>query len=219
VADLPARPLREETDRVRDIWQRFAPRYDRQIRFFERILFEGGRDWVCSRARGAVLEIGIGTGRNLPFYPADLRVTGIDLSPETLQFARRRADTLGRSVDLRVGDAQALDFEPGSFDTVVFTLTMCSVPDHHRALSEAARVLRPRGRLIMLEHVRSPAPAVRLGQRLLNPLSVRFIADHLLREPLPTVTGLGLEVVELERLKWGIVERLLAVKPETGTSS
>ena len=219
MADLPARPLREETDRVRDIWQRFAPRYDRQIRFFERILFEGGRDWVCSRARGAVLEIGIGTGRNLPFYPADLRVTGIDLSPETLQFARRRADTLGRSVDLRVGDAQALDFEPGSFDTVVFTLTMCSVPDHHRALSEAARVLRPRGRLIMLEHVRSPAPAVRLGQRLLNPLSVRFIADHLLREPLPTVTGLGLEVVELERLKWGIVERLLAVKPETGTSS
>lgn len=89
MAELPAGPLREETDRVRDIWQGYAPRYDRQIRFFERILFEGGRQWVCSRARGAVLEIGIGTGRNLPFYPADLPVTGIDLSPETLQFARR----------------------------------------------------------------------------------------------------------------------------------
>jgi ubiquinone/menaquinone biosynthesis C-methylase UbiE len=209
-----APPLREETDRVRDIWRRFAPRYDRQIRFFERFLFEGGREWVCSRARGAVLEIGIGTGHNLRFYPPDVRVTGVDLSPETLDFARRRAGTLGRSVDLRVGDAQALDFEAGSFDTVVSTLTMCSVPDHHRALLEAARVLRPGGRLIMLEHVRSPAPAVRLGQRLLNPLSVRFVADHLLREPLYAVSRLGLDVVELERLKWGIVERLRAVKPE-----
>jgi ubiquinone/menaquinone biosynthesis C-methylase UbiE len=146
-------------------------------------------------------------------------VTGVDLSPETLELARRRAGTLGRSVDLRVGDAHALDFEAGSFDTVVSTLTMCSVPDHHRALSEAARVLRPGGRLIMLEDVRSPAPAVRLGQRLLNPLSVRFVADHLLREPLHTVRRLGFEVVELERLKWGIVERLLAVKRETEKSS
>jgi ubiquinone/menaquinone biosynthesis C-methylase UbiE len=219
VAEPVAPPLREETDRVRDIWQRFAPRYDRQIRFFERFLFEGGRDWVCSRARGAVLEIGVGTGRNLPFYPAEVRVTGVDLSPETLLFARRRADRLGRSVDLRVGDAQALDFQTGSVDTVVSTLTMCSIPDHHRALSEAARVLRPGGQLIMLEHVRSPAPAVRLGQRLLNPLSVRFVADHLLREPLHPVRALGFEVVELERLKWGIVERLLAVKPETGKGS
>lgn len=183
--------LREETDRVRDIWRRFAPRYDRQIRFFERILFEGGRGWVCSRTRGAVLEIGIGTGRNLRFYPPDVRVTVVDLSPETLQFARRRAGMLGRSVDIQVADGQALDFETGSFDTVVSTLTMCSVPGHHRALSEVARVLRPGGRLIMLEHVRSPAPAVRLGQRLLNPLSVRFVADHLLREPRMRSGGWG----------------------------
>jgi ubiquinone/menaquinone biosynthesis C-methylase UbiE len=219
VGEHAARRLRDETDRVREIWERFAPRYDRQIRFFERILFEGGREWVCSRARRDVLELGIGTGRNLPFYPADARLTGIDLSPATLEVARRRTEKVKRSVDLRVGDAQSLDFEDGAFDTVVSTLTMCSVPDHHRALSEAARVLRPGGRLIMLEHVRSPAAAVRLGQRLLNPLSVRFVADHLLREPLHTVRRLGFEVVELERLKWGIVERLLAVKPETGKGS
>jgi SAM-dependent methyltransferase len=219
VSEPLAPPLREETDRVRDIWRRFAPQYDRQIRFFERFLFEGGREWVCSRARGAVLEIGIGTGRNLRFYPPYVRVTAVDLSPEALEFARRRAGMLGRSVDIQVADAQALDFETGSFDTVVSTLTMCSVPDHHRALSEAARVIRPGGQLIMLEHVRSPGPAVRLGQRLLNPLSVRFVADHLLREPLHAIRRLGLQVVELERLKWGIVERLRAVKPETGKSS
>jgi ubiquinone/menaquinone biosynthesis C-methylase UbiE len=219
VGEQPASRLRDETERVREIWERFAPRYDRQIRLFERLLFEGGREWVCSRAWGAVLELGIGTGRNLPFYPADVRVTGIDLSPATLELARRRAQRLERSVDLRVGDAQSLDFEDAAFDTVVSTLTMCSVPDHHRALSEAARVLRPGGRLTMLEHVRSPAAAVRLGQRLLNPLAVRFVADHLLREPLHTARAQGFEVVELKRLKWGIVERLLAVKPETGKGS
>jgi hypothetical protein len=80
--------------------------------------------------------------------------------PGHLEVARRRTEKLGRSVDLRVGDAQSLDFEDGTFDTVVSTLTMCSVPDHHRALSEAARVLRPGGRPIMLEHVRSPSATV-----------------------------------------------------------
>jgi ubiquinone/menaquinone biosynthesis C-methylase UbiE len=214
VGEHPASRLPDETERVREIWERFAPRYDRQIRFFERLLFEGGREWVCGRARGDVLELGIGTGRNIPFYPGEVRLTGIDLSPATLEVARRRTEKVGRGADLRVGDAQSLDFEDGAFDTVVSTLTMCSVPDHHRALSEAARLLRPGGRLVMLEHVRSPVVAVRWGQRLLNPLSVRFVADHLLREPLDAIKGLGLEVVKLERLRWGIVERMLAVKPE-----
>lgn len=202
-----------ETERVRDIWAKFAPRYDRQIAFFERILFGGAREWACSRATGDVLEVGIGTGRNLKHYPRGVRVTGVDLSPEMLAIARRRAAVLERDVDLRVADAESLDIPDESFDTVVSTLTMCSIPDHRAALAEARRVLRPGGRLVMVEHVRSPSAAVRVGQRLLNPMAVRFAADHLLREPLGDVRRLALEVLELERLKWGIVERLLARKP------
>jgi ubiquinone/menaquinone biosynthesis C-methylase UbiE len=202
-----------ETDRVREIWAKFAPRYDRQIAFFERILFGGARAWACSRVRGDVLEVGIGTGRNLEHYPRGVRLTGVDLSPEMLAIARRRSHSLEREVDLLVADAESLEFPDGSFDTVVSTLTMCSIPDHRAALAEARRVLRPGGRLVMVEHVRSPAAGVRLGQRVLNPLAVRFAADHLLREPLRDVRRLGLEVLELERLKWGIVERLIARKP------
>jgi SAM-dependent methyltransferase len=97
-----------ESERVRLIWERLAPRYDRKVRGPERLLFEGGREWVCSRARGDVLEISIGTGRNLPFYGPDVRLTGIDVSAAMLGFARRRAEGLGRAADLRVDDAQAL---------------------------------------------------------------------------------------------------------------
>jgi ubiquinone/menaquinone biosynthesis C-methylase UbiE len=201
-----------ETERVRRIQDKTAPRYDRQISFFERILFGGGREWVCSQAEGEVLEIAAGTARNLPFYPADVRITAIELSPEMLAIARRRAEEVGRPADLRLGDAQALDLPDESFDTVVCTLGLCTIPDHRRAVSEAGRVLRPGGRLLLLEHVRSPAPIVRAAQRLLEPLTVRFEGDHLLREPLDALAAEGFEVERLERSKWGIVERVAARK-------
>ena len=173
----------DETERVRRFYQRVARRYDRSIRIFEKLLFGDGRRWVCSRARGDVLEIAVGTGRNLKYYPADVRLTGLELSPAMLAIARRRADRLGRQVDLRPGDAQALDLPDASFDTVISTLSLCSIPDDRRAVAEARRMLRPGGRLLLLEHVRSPLTPVRLAQRLPDPLAVRFEGDHLLRDP------------------------------------
>jgi ubiquinone/menaquinone biosynthesis C-methylase UbiE len=148
----------------------------------------------------------------LPFYSADVRITAVELSPEMLAIARRRAEEVGRPAELRLGDAQALDLPDESFDTVVCTLGLCTIPDHRRAVSEAGRVLRPGGRLLLLEHVRSPAPIVRAAQRLLEPLTVRFEGDHLLREPLDALAAEGFEVERLERSKWGIVERVAARK-------
>ncbi len=201
-----------ETERARRIYDRNAKRYDRQIGFFERILFGGGREWACSRASGDTLEIAFGTALNLPFYPADVRLTGVELSPEMVAIARRRQAELGREADLRIGDAQSLEFADECFDTVVSTLTLCTIPDPGRAIAEAFRVLRPGGRFVCLEHVRSPVPAVRAGQRLLEPLAVRFEADHLLREPLDYLRLAGFAIEELERSKWGIVERVSARK-------
>ncbi len=130
-----------------------------------------------------------------------------------LSVARERARTLGREIDLRIGDAQALDFPDEHFDTVVSTLSLCSIPDPRRAVAEAKRVLRPGGQLLLMEHVRSPRRGVRVVQRLLDPLTVRFQADHLLREPLEYTVGEGFDIDQLERSKWGIVERLVARKP------
>ena len=204
---------KSETDRARRIYDRTAKHYDRQIGFFERILFADGREWVCSRAHGDTLEIAFGTARNLPHYAGDVRLTGVELSPEMAAIAEDRLAEVGRPADLRVGDAQALDFPDASFDTVVSTLTLCTIPDPALAVEEAFRVLRPGGRFVALEHVRSPSRAVRAGQRLLNPLAVRFEADHLLREPLEYLTRAGFEIETLERAKLGIVERVAARKP------
>jgi ubiquinone/menaquinone biosynthesis C-methylase UbiE len=204
-----------ETERVRRLMDKQAPRYDRQMNFFDRVLFGGGREWACSQARGDVLEIAVGSGRNLPCYPDGISLTAIEFSPEMLEIARARAKEVGREVDLRLGDAQRLEFEGESFDTVVCTLALCTIPDPARAAAEAHRVLRPRGVFVALEHVRSPALAVRAVQRALDPLSVRFEGDHLVREPLEYLPAAGFEVQDVDRSKWGIVERIVARKPGT----
>jgi ubiquinone/menaquinone biosynthesis C-methylase UbiE len=210
---MSRRPSVDETERVRRIQDKEAPRYDRQMGFFDRVLFAGGREWACSQVHGDVLELAVGTGRNLPHYPAHVRLTGIELSPQMLEIGRQRAEELGRDVDLRIGDAQALEFENQSFDTVIITFGLCTIPDDRRAVTEAHRVLRPGGRLVLLEHVRSSSLAVRVVQRVLDPLSVRFTADHLVRDPLDYLGNVGFEIESVERLKWGIVEHVVARKP------
>ena len=201
-----------ETDRVRRVQDKHAAGYDRKISRFERLLFGGGREWVCSRARGRTLELAVGTARNLALYSDEVQLTGIELSPEMLALGRQRAQELGHPATLQQGDAQDLDFPDESFDTVVCTLGFCTIPDPRRGLEEAHRVLVPGGSLVLLEHVRSPSRPVRAGQRLLNPLMVRFEADHLLRDPIDHLEDVGFAIEELERSKWGIVERVSARK-------
>lgn len=204
--------MKDETERVRGIYNNMAERYDRSMGLMEKLLFGNGRAWVCAQARREALEVAVGTGRNLPLYPADVRVTGIELSPAMLAIAQARAHRLGRVIDLRIGDAQALDFADATFDTVVCTLALCTIPDDRAAVAEMIRVLRPGGRLLWLEHVRSPLLPVRAVQRLLDPICVRTEADHLVREPLDHLAGTGVEIERVERSRWGIVERVTARK-------
>jgi ubiquinone/menaquinone biosynthesis C-methylase UbiE len=206
-----------ETERVLRLYEKEAHKYDREMNLFDRLLFAGGREWVCSQAQGEVLEIGLGTGRNLPYYRNDVRLTGIELSPAMLEIARTRARELGRDADFRVGDAQALDFPDESFDTVVCTLSLCTIPNDRAAVAEVRRVLRPGGRFLLLEHVRSPLLPIRVAERLLEPLMLRFEADHLTREPLEHLRAEGFDVERLERSKLGIVERVSARK-STGSA-
>src|SRR5919201_4060264 len=212
VESVGATNLDTETERIRRIMDKLAPGYDRQMAFVEKILFGGGREWVCSQAHGEVLEIAVGTGRNLPYYPAGVRLTGIELSPAMLDVAKARANQLGRDVDLRLGDAQALSFPDESFDTVVCTLSLCSIPNVRKAVHEVRRGLRAGGHFLFLGHVRSPVLGVRAVQRVWGFFFVRLEGDHLLREPLDHLRAEGFEVLTLERSKVGIVERVAARK-------
>ncbi|CAG7645518.1 class I SAM-dependent methyltransferase [Actinacidiphila bryophytorum] len=203
------------TAKVLRTWEKAAPSYDRQIALFERIQFGGGREWLGARARGRVLEVGVGTGRSLPHYPADVTVTGIDLSPAMLALARRRAADLGREADLRVGDAAHLPFEDAVFDTVVCALALCTIPDPAAAIAEMKRVLAPGGRLLLLDHVGSTWPPLYALQWLLDRVTVRIAGEHFTRRQLPLVRAAGFEIVEVERLKAGTVERVLARRTAT----
>ena len=202
---------------VRRFYEKTASRYDRQIKLFERLLLADGRHWVCSRAAGEVLELAVGSGRNLGYYPGEARLTGIELSPAMLALARREAAAIGREAELLEGDAAALPFGDESFDTVICTLSLCTIPDDRGAIREAHRVLRPGGSFILLEHVRSPVAPVRAIQRALEPLFLRFEHDHLTRDPMDHLKPAGFEIEQVTRLKWGLVERAIARKPQAPT--
>jgi ubiquinone/menaquinone biosynthesis C-methylase UbiE len=196
-----------ESDRVRRIYDRRGLRLTPREGSF---LFRGSREWLASRAGGDTIELGIGAGPTLAYYPADVRLTGVDLSPVMLAAARSEAAALGREVTLRLGDAMRIEAPDASFDTVVFCLVLCTVPDDRRAILEAARVLRPSGRLLAVEHVRSPNRLVRLVERLWEPIAIRQSGDHLLRDPVDHVTAAGFAIETLERGRLGVVERLAA---------
>jgi ubiquinone/menaquinone biosynthesis C-methylase UbiE/predicted ester cyclase len=202
-----------ETERVRRIFDKQAPKYDKSMSRFERWLFAGNREWICERAEGEVLELAAGTARNLPFYSPAVKISGIELSPEMAELGRRRAADLGREIEMTVGDAEALPFSNESFDTVVCTYGLCTIPDDAAAVREAKRVLRPGGWLLLAEHVRSPNPLVRAIQRILEPGAHRLGGDHLLREPLDHLAAQTFEVDELKRQKAGLVELVAARKP------
>jgi ubiquinone/menaquinone biosynthesis C-methylase UbiE len=203
----------QRAQRLRRHWDKHARTYDKQMAFWERRLFGDGRHWVCAQASGEVLEVAIGTGRNLPFYPEGIRLTGVDFSPAMLELARRQADQLGRKVDLRLGDAQALDLADASFDTVVCTLSLCAIPDERRAVAEMRRMLRPGGRLLLLDHVAAAPRPARAIQWLLERATIPLGGEHLRRRPLRQVQVEGFQIERRERSKLGIVERLVARKP------
>lgn len=204
----------DQQQRLRRRWDKQARSYDRQMGFWDRRLFGDTREWICRQAHGTVLEVAIGTGLNLDWYPDGVTLTGIDLSPEMLGYAQRRADRLGRRVELAEGDAEQLDFPEASFDTVVCTFSLCAVPDDRQAVAEMVRVLRPGGTLLLADHVVSTAWPVRLLQRLLELASIPLGGEHFRRRPVRHVRDAGLAIERHDRFRLGIVERVAARKAQ-----
>lgn len=205
---------------------RLAQHYDRLARYYdatldriERWLLADWRSWAAAHAGSRTLEIAIGTGRTLRYYPRDIMLVGVELSQGMLRRADQRRHEGPRRTVLVRGDAQALPLRDESLDTVISILSLCTIPDERQALAEAYRVLRPGGRLVLVEHVRSPVRILAAVQRLIDPLIVRFACDHLTREPLDLLPSLGFQVRAVDRRRLGIIERVLAEKPSAGLGS
>jgi len=209
---MPGQSRRVE--RLRRRWDKQAGSYDKAMTGADRYFFGDTRQWLCFQAVGAVLEVAIGTGLNLPHYPDSVRLAGVEFSPAMLAVARRRAADLGRTIDLREGDAEALDFPDGSFDTVLCTFSLCAIPDDRQALTEMARVLRPGGLLLLADHVEAEPRLVRAIQWLIELVSVPLSGEYWRRRPIRRVEEMGFTVERHDRFKLGIIERLAARKPD-----
>jgi ubiquinone/menaquinone biosynthesis C-methylase UbiE len=199
--------------RWRRYWEKQSASYDQRMQFFDRVLAGDSRAWVCAQATGQTLEVAVGTGLNLPFYPSETELTGIDLSPGMLAVARQRAGQLGRAVDLREADALALPFPDASFDTVVCTFSLCAIPDEQAAVREMTRILRPGGLLLLADHIAGAAWPVRAAQRVIEAVTVPLQGEHFTRRPLRQVRAEGLQIIRRDRFKLGLIERLAARKP------
>lgn len=174
---------------------------------------EFSRRWIAARVSGVTLEVGVGSWPNLPFYPADATLTGLDLKPGSVAKARRASARLGRNATVIEGDAMALPFPNDSFDTVVFSFSLCGVPDVRRALAEGARVLRPGGTLLMADHVISTSAPLRVLQRVADAVVRPFSGERFTRRPLLELRELDVRIEHTERLGRGAIERVQAVKP------
>ena len=187
-------------------------RYDRQASLFdlaeapvEALLFGRLRRRLWSRVGGdRMLEIGVGTGKNLRYHPVGARVVGVDLSPKMLRRAQAKADSQGYDIELLLGDAQHLPFRDGAFDEAAATFVFCSVPDPVAGLREVARVSA--GRIHLLEHVRSANPVAGKVMDLLNPLVVRVAGANINRNTVENVGKAGVEQDSVESRMFGILK-------------
>jgi ubiquinone/menaquinone biosynthesis C-methylase UbiE len=190
-------------------------KYNRNARWFDsmdRMVKEDWRRRVTSFAADRVLEIGVGTGQNLPFYdPATTaELIGVDLSPEMLRRAQSKPCRVPNQ--LLEMDAQRLAFPDASFDTVVATCVFCTVPDPVLGLREAKRVCKPGGKIILLEHMRVDRPVVGSLMDLLDPLCAALIGTHINRRTLENIRAAGLHIELVEPLKGNLV-KLVGARP------
>jgi ubiquinone/menaquinone biosynthesis C-methylase UbiE len=199
-------------NRTRKRYNRVAFLYDFIEAPLEHMRFSIWRKKLQTGIKGKrTLEVGVGTGKNLAYYPENVRITAIDLSPRMLARAHRKASKLHISVDLQEMDVQFLDFTDHSFDTVFATFVFCSVPDAVIGLRELRRVCKPEGRLLLLEHMRPNHPALGFVFDALNPIVVRMMGANINRRTIDNIREAGWQIKVEENLSSDIVKWIEAI--------
>ena len=178
----------EENERVKTQYDNIAGIYD----VVDLLIPDAWRRRATGFAYGRVLEVGVGTGLNLPYYLKHCQeILGIDVSPRMLDRAREKAAQWKTPVKLEMMDIQDLPLSSGSFDCLIATFVFCTVPDPVKGLKECYRVLKPGGRLILLEHMGSDKKVLRRLMNWLNPIAVMLLGDHINRNTADLVTVAG----------------------------
>lgn len=195
-------------EKIKRRYNRIASVYDIFEQPMELMLFKKWRTEVLSSLKGKCLEVGVGTGKNIPFYPDDIDMTAIDFSEKMLEKAKFKAETLKKNINFFHMDVQNMDFKDNSFDCVFTTCVFCSVPDPVKGLMEIKRVCKPDGKIIMIEHVRSEKKVIGLIMDIFNPITVNLYGANINRKTVENVRNAGFTQVKVTNLAGDIVKKI-----------
>jgi len=201
------------TTRSKKKYNRIARFYDLHSKLAERIWFTKWRNKFILPLKGKILEVGIGTGKNIGYYNKEAEVVGIDFSEKMLQIAKEKLVKSGkRNITLKQRDVENLKFKDNSFDYVVTTCVFCSVPNPTKGLEEIRRVLKPTGKLIMIEHVLSKNPVIALIEYVLNPITKLFMGVNINRNTKQNIIQTGMRIAEDRNLALLDVFKLFIIR-------
>jgi ubiquinone/menaquinone biosynthesis C-methylase UbiE len=207
--------LKNKTDQIRRRYNRIAFFYNSFEAPVEWLRFRNWRNRLRTAIAGPkALEVGVGTGKNLPYYPLDVDVTAIDFSPHMLAYAKKSAFKLDIHANFYLMDVQHLEFPDNSFDTVFGSFVFCSVPDPLMGLKEMRRVCKPGGRLLLLEHVRPQHALAGYLFDIINPFVVRILGANINRRTIENINRTEWDIIKDEPLSFSIV-RWIEATPKT----
>lgn len=203
--------MSEMSKLIREKYDKKADKYDRMMAPMERMMMAKWRKRLLSKVNGLILEAGVGTGANLPYYPEGATVIGVDISPKMLEIAKNKLPLTKAGIELQLADIQALPFPDNTFDTIVTACVFCTVPDPVQGFRELRRVIKKEGKLYFLEHVRSQGFILGNLMDCINPLAVKFSGTNINRITETNIKLAGMKIVYSKKLFSDIVKLVTAV--------
>lgn len=205
--------MKPDSAAIQQRYNRLAPYFEGLEAVMEGLIFKGWRKKCWAEVRGHhILEVGVGTGKNFDYYPADARITAIDFSQEMLKYAAEKQNRKQVAVDLHLMDVQSLPFADNSFDTVIATFVFCSVPLPLKGLKELYRVCRAGGQVILLEHVLSSKHFLAWLMNCINPAIVALVGANINRNTLKNVQTCPFSYVHIDERSGDIIKLIVAKK-------
>lgn len=205
--------MQTDSEKTKQRYNRIAPYFDALEGFLEGLFFSQWRKILWSKVQGEhILEVGVGTGKNFPYYPSNTLITALDFSEKMLERAKIKQRRKKVAVDLQLMDLQSLCYADNSFDTVIATFVFCSVPLPIKGLQELYRVCKPGGQVLLLEHVLSSNPVMARMMRLINPLVSSVFGANINRQTVKNVKACGFSKVLLDPASRDMVKLIQAIK-------
>lgn len=202
--------MKNETEKIKHRYNRISMLFDLLEKPMEGFSAKWRKE-IMAEVYGDVLEVGMGTGKNIPYYPADVNVVGIDFSRNMLNKAIRKYDNNYKNITFREMDAQKMDFADNTFDCVLTSCVFCSVPIPVQGLKEIRRVCKPDGKIVMLEHVRSDGKIVGPLMDALNPIPLYLYGANINRDTVGNLRKAGFSAIQVTDLWKDIFKKIIIV--------